>query len=404
MNCYEQISPPKPPDLPEEANMGFDPEMAIIGAEMAALYAKGGIKTFKQFSARVKSDMGESWDLIKKYLHGMWSSAAAEYPDIDEVTRVEANEIIDSLDDQAPEDQKEYWVKEEQMKPIEMDEWWDRLAWLKENDPVKLQALQLTGELRSHLDLSTKLALNLEQDALMIGADPVEVRLAATPVLEPDDDPGSQGDMFAESVEEAAVHGESSIGETPPPDYDDDPSWDEIEPAAQQAFNVWVDQPEICWAKTAWTVLGKAGLTDYDTEIEHHLVMCRFLVLAAIYHDFCQAAWDETSSLDYSCWAELLPVSEFVVGQLHSQLPDWDEQDVEVSDALEALAESERTEVVSSLVNGLHGEIRLYESLWQSRAASASDDDDDTDDPWDVTDVACNSGYAWVDQGCPRLG
>ena len=217
----------------------------------------------------------------------------------------------------------------------------------------------------------------------------------------------SNDDMFSslESVEDAAVHGEIFIGDPQPSDTDaDDPSWEEIEPAARLAFNVWVGQPELAWAKAAWTVLGEAGLTDYDTEIEHHLVMCRFLVLVAIYHDFCQAAWDETSSLDYSYWAEPLPVSEFVVGQLHSQLPDWDEEDVEVWDALEALAESERTKVVSSLVNGLHGEIRLYESLWQSRGANDPDDDDDMDDPWDVTDVDCHSGYAWVGQGCPRLG
>ena len=81
------------------------------------------------------------------------------------------------------------------MKPIQMDEWWDRLTWLEDNHPVKLEALLLSGELRAHLDLSTKLALNLEQDALMIGADPVEIRLAATPVLEPDNDPGSEGKL-----------------------------------------------------------------------------------------------------------------------------------------------------------------------------------------------------------------
>lgn len=199
------------------------------------------------------------------------------------------------------------------------------------------------------------------------------------------------------------------------PDYNANPApgpqiiqvaWEEVEAAADVAFKVWVGQPELVWARKAWEVLGDEGLTGYNTELERHVVMFRFLVLAAIYRDFCQAAWQEQSSLDYSYWAETLSIADFVVGQLYSQMPDWDGNAETVSEAVEIIAESYRHEIVSALLNGFGGETGLYQALWRSKdfPDDSEDDADDTDNPWDESNVDCHTGYEWIDQGCPRLG
>jgi len=85
------------------AGMGqmFDPEVLTAGAELTALYVEGGTKTFKQFATNVKADMADVWDRIKRYLHGIWTTAAADNPDLDEVSRAEAAAVIDEMDAEA---------------------------------------------------------------------------------------------------------------------------------------------------------------------------------------------------------------------------------------------------------------------------------------------------------------
>lgn len=84
-----------------QASMGVDPEILAIGAEMAALYVEGGVKTFAQFAHNMKADMGDAWDRMKRYLHGIWTAAGADHPDIDEVTRSQAALVIETLDSEA---------------------------------------------------------------------------------------------------------------------------------------------------------------------------------------------------------------------------------------------------------------------------------------------------------------
>ena len=46
--------------------MGVDPEIIVIGARMAALYVKAGIRTFAEFASQVRADLPEIWDKLKR--------------------------------------------------------------------------------------------------------------------------------------------------------------------------------------------------------------------------------------------------------------------------------------------------------------------------------------------------
>lgn len=81
--------------------------------------------------------------------------------------------------------------------------------------------------------------------------------------------------------------------------------WEEVARLADDAFDVWSGQPELLWAKQAWKVLAKAGLTAYRNKVEHHPVLFRLLALSGIYSDFCDVAFDETSEIEHSYSFEL---------------------------------------------------------------------------------------------------
>ncbi|MEI6210308.1 MAG: JAB domain-containing protein [bacterium] len=98
------------------AASAFDAESATLAAEMAGLYAKGGVSaydtfTFAEFVAAVRRDMPDVWDGIKKYLHGAWTMAGADHPELAEVTRAKAMaEIahVEKLSDQTARAQAAY--------------------------------------------------------------------------------------------------------------------------------------------------------------------------------------------------------------------------------------------------------------------------------------------------------
>lgn len=81
----------------------IDPEIITVGAELTSLYIEGGVKTFKQYAAVMKQELGDIWDNLKKSLHELWTVSATENPDIDEVTRSQAADIIADIDKQAEE-------------------------------------------------------------------------------------------------------------------------------------------------------------------------------------------------------------------------------------------------------------------------------------------------------------
>jgi hypothetical protein len=44
--------------------------------------------------------------------------------------------------------------------------------------------------------------------------------------------------------------------------------WGDVEGVAKEAFSVWVDHPELKWAKRAWKIIIRAGLAAYSNEDE----------------------------------------------------------------------------------------------------------------------------------------
>jgi len=95
-------------------------------------------------------------------------------------------------------------------------------------------------------------------------------------------------------------------------------SWDDVLPAAEIAFNIWVEQPELRWAKTAWGYMIEAGLDTYTSQLEYCKVCIRFLALASLYHDWCCMAWYECQEYTkiYDAAREHLGLSPFNLGQL----------------------------------------------------------------------------------------
>lgn len=78
--------------------------------------------------------------------------------------------------------------------------------------------------------------------------------------------------------------------------------WVDIQEAATNMFNIWVDQPELRWAKDAWLKLESQKLTEYNDDIEKHIVLIRFMALATLYHEFSEYAFDEPGNIDYDSW------------------------------------------------------------------------------------------------------
>jgi hypothetical protein len=182
--------------------------------------------------------------------------------------------------------------------------------------------------------------------------------------------------------------------------------WKSVEPAAVLGFDIWTGHPELAWAKTAFGYLPGHGLSPDNAPFNDHIAIFRFLVLIGIYHDFCEAAWDQTSWISYSEWCEPFHgIDRFVIGQLFSQLPGWDaDEDVDFSDAMDRLVEAERDTVVKALCKGFGGVSGLYASLWRSVPPSGDDGESDDYECFDPNDVGKLKAYEWVSQGCPRLG
>lgn len=77
---------------------GIDPEILQIGAEMASLYVKSGVRKFAAFARDVKNDLPEIWDKLKSHLRSIWEAAAVTNDGLDEPTRSQAKAAIDELD------------------------------------------------------------------------------------------------------------------------------------------------------------------------------------------------------------------------------------------------------------------------------------------------------------------
>ena len=196
-----------------------------------------------------------------------------------------------------------------------------------------------------------------------------------------------------------------------------DVTWDEVLPIAEEAFHIWVDQPELRWAEQAWKHLAKAGLTGSETSLDRLAAYICLLVLASMYRDWCAVVWDEVDDDSPGVWlSNADDVSPVLIGQLLG--PDdevGEDPEDPVDEALNILMERERKAVVAAVLKGFGGVEGLFVALWRSNTDPekriADDDEDDWRDPpetdADIINDATSeklAGYEWIREGCQSRG
>ena len=173
--------------------------------------------------------------------------------------------------------------------------------------------------------------------------------------------------------------------------------WENVLPAAEVAFSIWVGKPEIRWAKTAWRHIMKVGLANYASELEYCKVCLRFLALADIYYDWCSMVWGEDHPDDNILYAsECFEMRSFRLGQLigPDELLEEDITPEEfVKFATRSLVGTTRREVVQAILQGYGGTMGLLVSLYNS---TKSKNDDNTD-----AESMSDTFYHWIKEGCP---
>lgn len=80
-----------------------DPEILIVGAELAGLYVEAGARRFIDFARQVRTDMPEIWDRLKGSLLPIWQETANTYPDLDDLTRAQASGAIIQIEQEIAE-------------------------------------------------------------------------------------------------------------------------------------------------------------------------------------------------------------------------------------------------------------------------------------------------------------
>jgi hypothetical protein len=184
--------------------------------------------------------------------------------------------------------------------------------------------------------------------------------------------------------------------------------WDEIEPAAREAFRIWSSGSDFDWAKEVWSRLVQAGFCDYESAQRRHLVIARFLALASIYRDWCAVAFDESHADEPQFWVEDLEIEPFYLGQLVRE-PLGDDPDDAIAGAWAILLHRERPRVVQALLTVYGGQVEgLFVALHHSvKSLFEADDDEDCDEAdtavLNEPSAANLAGYAWIVDGCPNV-
>jgi hypothetical protein len=180
--------------------------------------------------------------------------------------------------------------------------------------------------------------------------------------------------------------------------------WEDVLPAAEVAFSIWVGQPEIRWAKTAWRHIMKAGLANYANELEYCKACLRFLALADVYYDWCLIAWNEEYFDDeiMEAW-EHFEIRPFRLGQLigpNELIEGYYSQRDLVSSAIGALVGTSRREVVQAILSGFGDTPDLFISLYNS---DKSKKEEMITENWELNhvEVGFSTAYGWIEEGCP---
>lgn len=163
-------------------------------------------------------------------------------------------------------------------------------------------------------------------------------------------------------------------------------SWNDIRNGARAVFNVWVEQPEMKWARKAWLHLRTKGLTSYRTEADRTMVLVRLATLALMYREFCEIAFEENQgTFEWIEWDQL-GIESGSLYQLvrpeadsndaegrraeDSEEAGTDERDADADlnpdDALWELSQRVRPEIYEALKEGFGDDFMLLASLWRT--------------------------------------
>lgn len=217
---------------------------------------------------------------------------------------------------------------------------------------------------------------------------------------------------------------------------DSDPKivrWEELKPAAEVMFDVWVDRREMQWAADVWAKLTERRLTHYHSYEERMRVLTRFFALGGIYRDFCRLARDEYAQPTYGVWASEigLGASDFAATKAPTaddDLSDDDGEEVnhwlddEEEALIEAAANEARPDVVEALLDAFGGQNELFALMYRTTISDAAltkqwydeDLEDYIDEPLDeeeILDSILNNmtdekldAFAWIGEGCYPIG
>jgi hypothetical protein len=130
-------------------------------------------------------------------------------------------------------------------------------------------------------------------------------------------------------------------------------TWPDIEAGAEELLMALHGEKELVWAKSAWEILEKHGLTQYSTDIERHIVLVRFITLGIIYYEFCACVWDEVHEPTLFWCAPDLNINPFRIAQIAgtSFMPHDDEDPDELLEcALQELTEEGKACIFDALL------------------------------------------------------
>jgi hypothetical protein len=201
-------------------------------------------------------------------------------------------------------------------------------------------------------------------------------------------------------------------------------TWRDVEGVAKEAFSVWVDHPEIKWAKRAWEIIIGTGLASHSNEDERCEAAIRFLALCGIYYDFCEIALEEYNEPDCGAWAKELGIGAIGIGlRLGYDPDDWlnryEDDEALYDEGVKCLADRARGEVFEALYKGFRNrsadgsegnEADLFLSLWKSSWPNTEMEDDETEDGRETDFEILNNvtegkaaAYEWISSGCGSL-
>jgi hypothetical protein len=169
--------------------------------------------------------------------------------------------------------------------------------------------------------------------------------------------------------------------------------WEALLLVARNILKIWRHEGDLDWAAQAWKILGDAGLTDYEDELERSRVIIRFLSLVDFYQGFCGQFCEEFVEPEFWDWATQLEVDMFSLGRLVGlRTGIADEQQ-----AIEHLV-SEEKEVLPAVEKGFGGRMGLFVALVRSTFAPERNDIHD-EDYWNDREILFSYGAAALDFG-----